>query len=44
MPANCPGCGRFAKHTTRRWYNGWWNMLTLTTYCKQCGPIDIECV
>lgn len=37
--AKCPGCGRFASSTSVRRYNGWFNCLYVTTYCKQCGEI-----
>lgn len=38
-------CGRFAKHvSTRHWYNGTWNMITVTVRCSRCGEVNIECV
>jgi len=39
--ANCYGCGRFARATTRYQYNGWWNCLYITTHCARCGDIEV---
>lgn len=40
--AHCYGCGRFARATTEYRYNGWFNCLYVTTYCKRCGEITVN--
>lgn len=40
--ANCYGCGRFARCTTRYEYNGHFNCLMVTTHCEKCGDIEVN--
>jgi ribosomal protein L32 len=42
--SNCPGCGRFARATTRCYYDGTWDQIAITTHCAKCGELEQECV
>ena len=35
--AQCPICGRFARASIVEGYDGTWNQIWVTTYCKKCG-------
>jgi len=37
MSAKCPVCGRFCRATQRRAYDGTWEQVYVTTYCKDDG-------
>lgn len=35
---HCSGCGRYAKHVASEYhYDGWANVLYVTTSCTRCG-------
>ncbi len=42
--ANCIRCGRFCKWSQHEYYDGQWNQIKLTTYCAQCGEMEMDLV
>jgi hypothetical protein len=42
--AQC-ACGRFAKHVrTERYYNGFFDTVSMTVDCSRCGEVSIRLV